>query len=563
MLTLNILQYFYFQSYINLSITMFTTKLMANYWILNQLGGAKRKWNTLEHNGVLFPPEYEKHDVPVIYQGQEIILDTESEEVATLYAKYMETDYVKSRIFNKNFWTDWRQILGDAHIIQNLEDVDFRQIYEYLLKKKEEKKLNPEDKEIKKSEEEKYKYAIVDGKEQPVGNFRIEPPGIFLGRGCNPKLGKVKRRIYPEDIIINIGADAKVPDPLPGHQWKDVIHDKTVEWLASWKDDITGKMKYVWLGAQSDLKAKSDINKFDLARKLKRRIKEIRTANDTAMQSDDPYTRQIATALYFIDNFALRVGNEKGEDEADTVGVTSLRVEHIELLGKNQIKLDFLGKDSVRYNRTVEVSPQVYKNIQEFMQNKSSGDQLFDLINPNDINKYLQSFMKNLTAKVFRTYNASYLFQKELNRINKKFDSNTETDKINLLLDEFNKANAKVAMLCNHQKNVNKSTNKQLERLDQMIKTAKQKLRQAKKSKKKNPERIANIEKTIKKLQAKKLLKTELKNISLGTSKINYIDPRITVAFLKKHDLPIDKIFSKTLQEKFKWAMDTDINFVF
>ena len=42
--------------------------------------------------------------------------------------------------------------------------------------------------------------------------------------------------------------------------------------------------------------------------------------------------KQIATALYFIDHFALRIGNEKGDDVADTVGVTSLRVEHIELL---------------------------------------------------------------------------------------------------------------------------------------------------------------------------------------------------------------------------------------
>ncbi len=63
---------------------------------------------------------------------------------------------------------------------------------------------------------------------QPVGNFRIEPPGIFLGRGCNPKSGLVKRRIYPEDIIINIGVEARVPDPLPGHEWRDIIHDKTV-----------------------------------------------------------------------------------------------------------------------------------------------------------------------------------------------------------------------------------------------------------------------------------------------------------------------------------------------
>jgi DNA topoisomerase-1 len=542
---------------------MLKTKLVTNYWVINQLGGAKKKWTTLEHNGVMFPPEYEQHFTPVIYQGQKIVLDKDAEEYATLYAKYWETDYIKSKTFNRNFWSDWMKVLGDNHQIQNLEDVDFSLIYDYLLWKKEQNKLHPEEKEKKKAEEEKYKYAIVDGKEQPVGNFRVEPMSIYLGRGCNPKSGLVKRRIYPEDIIINIGVEAKVPNSLPGHHWGDVIHDRTVEWLASWKDDITGKMKYVWLGAESDQKAKSDINKFDLARKLKRKIKEIRAANDKALESNDPYTRQIATALYFIDNFALRVGNEKGEDEADTVGVTSLRVEHIDFLGNNKIKLDFLGKDSVRYNRTLEVKPQVYRNVEEFTRNKNKNDQLFDLINPADVNKYLQSFMKNLTAKVFRTYNASYLFQKELKKINKKFDSYNEMDKVNLLLDEFNKANAKVAMLCNHQKNITKSTNKQLENLDQMIKNAKKKLATAKKSKKKNPDKIAKMESTLKKLRSKKILKTELKNISLGTSKINYIDPRITVAFLKKHSLPVDKIFSKTLQEKFKWAMNTDVTFVF
>ncbi|ANB50940.1 hypothetical protein [Powai lake megavirus] len=537
--------------------------LIANYLLLQQFGGAKKKWTTLEHNGVLFPPEYIKHNVPVIYRGQEIVLDIDSEEIATLYAKYIESDYVKSKTFNRNFWNDWRQVLGPDHIIQNLEDVDFGLIYEYLLQQREEKKLNPINKEIKEKEEEKYKYAYVDGKMQPVGNFRIEPPGIFLGRGCNPKSGLVKRRIYPEDIIINIGVEARVPDPLPGHEWRDVIHDKTVEWLASYKDDITGKIKYVWLGAQSDFKANSDINKFDLARKLKRRIKSIRKQNEEAMNSNDIYTRQIATALYFIDKFALRIGNEKGYDETDTVGVTSLRVEHIDLLNNDKIRLDFLGKDSVRYDRTLEVDPLVYRNIQEFMEGKKKGDQLFDLITPTDVNKYLQSFMKNLTAKVFRTYNASDLFQKELNKITKKYDKYEEMDKINILLDDFNKANAKVAMLCNHQKNITKSTNQQLKKIDEMIKKSQDKLRKARKAKKKNPQSIARMESVVKRLKSKKSLKTELKNISLGTSKINYIDPRITVAFMKKHNLPIDKLFSKTLQDKFKWAMDIDENFEF
>ena len=38
-----------------------------------------------------------------------------------------------------------------------------------------------------------------------VGNFRVEPPGLFRGRGEHPKMGKFKRRIYPRDITINIG----------------------------------------------------------------------------------------------------------------------------------------------------------------------------------------------------------------------------------------------------------------------------------------------------------------------------------------------------------------------
>ena len=62
----------------------------------------------------------------------------------------------------------------------------------------------------------------------------------------------------------------------------------------------------------------------------------------------------------FIENLALRVGNEKGSDEADTVGVSSLRVEHIEFLDNNKIKLDFLGIDSVRYVNKFDVPELVY-----------------------------------------------------------------------------------------------------------------------------------------------------------------------------------------------------------
>jgi DNA topoisomerase-1 len=71
-------------------------------------------------------------------------------------------------------------------------------------------------------------------------------------------------------------------------------------------------------------------------------------------------------ATYLIDILALRVGNEKGEDEADTVGCCSLRVEHIQLNSETtEVTFDFLGKDSMRYLNTVKVDEVVFKLLQK------------------------------------------------------------------------------------------------------------------------------------------------------------------------------------------------------
>ena len=39
-----------------------------------------------------------------------------------------------------------------------------------------------------------------------------------------------------------------------------------------------------------------------------------------------------------------------------------------------------------------------------------------------------------------------------------------------------------------------------------------------------------------------KKIKEDLKTVALGTSKINYLDPRITVAWCKRHEVPIEKV---------------------
>lgn len=199
------------------------------------------------------------------------------------------------------------------------------------------------------------------------------------------------------------------------------------------------------------------MKKYEKARILKGKIKVIREDYLKKIEDKDMRTRQLGVATYLIDILALRAGNEKDSDEeADTVGCCSLRVEHVEILPNHQIKLEFLGKDSMPYENTVTILPKVWEAIQGFIKNKKADEDLFDKIDTQALNDYLKSMMDGLTAKVFRTYNASITLQTELKKVNLK--GKTMEEKV----DVYDEANKQVAILCNHQKTVSK---KQVESL--------------------------------------------------------------------------------------------------
>lgn len=73
-----------------------------------------------------------------------------------------------------------------------------------------------------------YGFCTIDGHKEKIGNFKIEPPGLFRGRGQHPKMGKLKLRVQPEDVLINCSKDSKFPKPPEGHKWKEIRHDNTV-----------------------------------------------------------------------------------------------------------------------------------------------------------------------------------------------------------------------------------------------------------------------------------------------------------------------------------------------
>ncbi|KAL3231675.1 DNA topoisomerase 1 [Nakaseomyces bracarensis] len=619
------------------------------------------KWTTLIHNGVLFPPEYEPlpSHVKLYYDGKPVDLPVQAEEVAGFYAHLLETTHAKNPIFQKNFFEDFKEVLKESGgslnniDIQAFNKCDFSKMHEYFVTLKEQKKnlTAMEKKEIRLEREkfeEKYKICILDGRKEQIGNFKVEPPDLFRGRGAHQKTGKLKRRIYPEDIILNLSKDAPVPPPPAGHKWGEIRHDNTVQWLAMWRENIFGSFKYVRLAANSSLKGQSDFKKFEKARELKNHVERIRRDYKMNLRNRLMIERQKAVAIYIIDVFALRAGGEKSEDEADTVGCCSLRYEHVTLRPPNTVIFDFLGKDSIRYYQEVQVDPKVFKNLALFKKPpKQPGHQLFDRLDPSILNKHLQNYMPGLTAKVFRTYNASKTMQDQLDLIP---NEGSVAEK----LLKYNAANRTVAILCNHQrtvtaghaKSVAKSNDKiqelewqkmrlkkallQLEPdmaekmpdffkdIDSINKTSqaeihhrileREALKIQLKFKRENDKRkyegdellteeilkewmqkvdslkaqyeteletgnvelrsflnsaekilaaIDKIEKRIINSQVQLRDREENSQVSLGTSKINYIDPRLSVVFCKKYDVPIEKIFTKSLREKFKWAIES------
>jgi DNA topoisomerase-1 len=545
----------------------------------------RAKWNTLEHNGIAFPPEYQPRGISISIDGERLMLNRDQEELIYAWAKKKDTHYVQDTVFQSNYLNDFKKLLpeGFQHIT-SIKDVDFSEAFKLIDHEKQVKEteierirnLSHEEKKkllsAKRAEREKlkavYGKAIVDGIDVDIANWLVEPPGIFMGRGQHPLRGKWKPRVRPQDVTLNLGEDASIPEGT----WQNVVHDHSSTWLATWMEKLTGKRKYVWLHDSSVLRQNNDKEKYDKAVKLERRIGKVqKEIINRMLNTRDTNQKKIATVCYLIFRLAMRVGDEKDPEEADTVGASTLRVEHIKFPcnnGKQFIEFNFLGKDSVPWQKTLEVNSEdargLYNNLKSFMSSKESGYHIFDGITSGKVNVFLRGIdprnVPGLTAKVFRTYIATKTLKESLAnppiRVNK---NSSQAQKIYVA----RMANLRAAITCNHKKGIdarNPASKKALEKFEESV-SKKQEIieelrtRIAEKSwkteiqKKRLEERLEKVEMHLK-------LQKETRDYNLGTSLRNYIDPRVMRAWLTYVDLDWDAIYTTTLRRKFKWAED-------
>ena len=424
------------------------------------------KWKTLKHNGILFPPDFESKGIKIKIKGQDVPLNLLQEEMIYQWAKKKDTPYAEDKIFQKNFVLDFAKTFNGKYKNLELVDINFSNPFRLvdkekdakdLLTKEEKKELTAKRKELREEMKVKYGKAIMDEKEVEVANYMAEPPGIFIGRGEHPMRGKWKPKVSVKDVILNLGKDAKVPTG----GWGKIVHDRDSMWMASWTDVLTQKRKYVWLADTAGIKQDRDKAKYDKAKKLASEIDKIKDKIVKDMQNKDAKVRRISTACYLIYRTAMRVGDEKDPEEADTVGATTLRKEHIKLNG-NSIEFDFLGKDSVRWQETVPAighDKQFHDNLKELISTKKDTDEIFDQITSRHVNLYYSSVVNGLTAKVFRTYLASSVVSKYL-RENGDVKKSTTAEK----LYHAKLANLEAAMMCNHKRTIPKTFEQALQK---------------------------------------------------------------------------------------------------
>ena len=540
------------------------------------------KWTELEHNGVAFPPDHVQRGINIKILGEVFFLNREQEELIYAWAKKKDTHYVRDPVFQSNFLSDFKKAIPDRFkSVQKIDDIDMSEAFSLVDKEasikeaekirikslpREEKKRISQDKKLEKERLKSiYGKAKIDGIEVEVANWLVEPPGIFMGRGLHPLRGRWKPRITAKDVILNLDEDASVPEG----PWKAIVHDHNSTWLASWIENLTGKRKYVWLHDSSYLRQDNDKVKYDTAKKLENYIFDIEKEIVKQMShTKDTTKRKVATVCYLIYKLAMRVGDEKDPDEADTIGASTLRVEHLKfpvINDKIQIEFNFLGKDSVPWQKTLEISSPdtraLYENLLFYMKGKDRTDEIFEDITSAKVNIFLRSLDKdnlpNLTAKVFRTYIATAIVKKHLSAPILKLNKN-ESEFKKIYVGKI--ANLQAAITCNHKKGIdpkNPASKKSWEKFEQSVTNKKEKIKQIKLELKdkmwKTEIQKFKKEQRLEKLEFQLRLQQETKDYNLGTSLRNYIDPRVFKSWCDYVNLDWTKIYTSTLQRKFKW----------
>lgn len=508
------------------------------------------RWSTLTHHGIRVAPEVPAGSSSSSGlkiktkggRGESISLGAEASEYlvdAMRKGWFYKGMLLGSREAAVNFWADWSALLpksAQKHL-KSLDDLvasDVSSVMDAAYAKKEKKE---------KSDEEKYGVAWVDGNAQPIRPIGVDKPGVFVGVTRYKALtGRLRPRITSRDVTLNIGKGVKAPKG----PWKEVIHNPHVDWIASWRDPLTGLLKYARFAPKSSMERESAQARFNLAREASLAIPRIARRSVALMTrpgEENRRSRHVGACLWLIGVMGMRIGAGVVA-QSMAFGASTLLARHVSLVrGGKGIRFQFPGKDGVPYVRTVKEPPSLVEVLADASVRRGAGrgrkradDALFDALPSKKLQGEWNTIFPGMrvTSKVLRTSHASSIYDAEVRSLVSKGVN---------LRDAMYIGNVKVALFCNHRKvrSVDEQTTMEMAEMAEMDLAKAEALLAALK-----PDVVKIRDQIVKPY-----------GLLLSTSRTSYIDPRITVAACKRTGVSAGRC--KTMEAS--WAANAPATF--
>ncbi len=224
--------------------------------------------------------------------------------------------------------------------------------------------------------------------------------------------------------------------------------------------DEKGRKQYIY---NKKFVASQSRNKYCQLKNFGIHINKIRKDVRQIMMNSNPVDdkeKMIALVIYILDNCHFRIGNINYFNEYQSHGVSTLQTKHL-TFGPSEVKIEFIGKKGVLntcvfkdelsiklLKELVHISKNnkhphdflfYYKNNDQKIENEkgNENESELQLLKPIDVNNFLNKYHDDITLKMFRTWEANYIFLDEIIKNRKLFESEHEPKKIEKLINQI------------------------------------------------------------------------------------------------------------------------------